>query len=319
MNNISANKLFSHLDRVVNDKCPITADIFLTNYCNNRCPYCTYRRWELEPGARAIKYEDFIVYAKRLIQLGVLGFILTGGGEPTINPDFEKITGWLEENKIRYGINTNFNKLKLFKPEYLKVSLDGHDKGSYMLNRGVDAYEHVISNIIDYIEWKKKNSPKTSLGIQCIPHSKEDVISFYEAHKGIDVDYMVFRPIESTNGDYYKTKDNVSEANEVSDTVKSISKFDHRCVLNFKFGMLGMREKDCTAQWAQIAMNESGDIMYCCHKPYEIVGHVLDDDILEKKEKFKTNMSMCDVPCRMTSSNSLIATIEKGSKNEVFI
>ena len=89
--NITGEKMLSHIDRIVGEKKPITADIFLTNYCNNRCPYCTYGRWELDTGARAMRYEDFITYAKRLAAMGVQGFILTGGGEPTINPDFEKI------------------------------------------------------------------------------------------------------------------------------------------------------------------------------------------------------------------------------------
>ena len=58
--------------------------------------------------------------------MGVQGFILTGGGEPTINPDFEKIAGWLTENDFQWGINTNFNKLVKVKPNYLKVSLDAY-------------------------------------------------------------------------------------------------------------------------------------------------------------------------------------------------
>ena len=59
--------------------------------------------------------------------------------------------------------------------------------------------------------------------------------------------------------------------------------------------------------------------MYCCHKPYEIVGHVLDADILEKKAAFKTNMAMCDIPCRMTAPNALVASIENGMKDTCFI
>ena len=98
--NITGEKMLSHIDRIAGEKKPITADIFLTNYCNNRCPYCTYGRWELNTGAQAMRYEDFITYAKRLAVMGVQGFILTGGGEPTINPDFEKIAGWLTENNF---------------------------------------------------------------------------------------------------------------------------------------------------------------------------------------------------------------------------
>lgn len=42
--NITGEKMLSHIDRIAGEKKPITADIFLTNYCNNRCPYCTYGR-----------------------------------------------------------------------------------------------------------------------------------------------------------------------------------------------------------------------------------------------------------------------------------
>ena len=76
--NITGEKMLSHIDRIAGEKKPITADIFLTNYCNNRCPYCTYGRWELDTGAQAMRYEDFITYAKRLAVMGVQGFILTG-------------------------------------------------------------------------------------------------------------------------------------------------------------------------------------------------------------------------------------------------
>ena len=45
MQNIAGNKMLAHLDRIVGEHKPITADIFLNNFCNNRCPYCTYGRW----------------------------------------------------------------------------------------------------------------------------------------------------------------------------------------------------------------------------------------------------------------------------------
>ena len=77
MENIAGDKMFDHVERALNDRRPITADIFLTNYCNNKCPYCTYRRWELETGAYSMRYEEFVEYAERLLELGVEGFILT--------------------------------------------------------------------------------------------------------------------------------------------------------------------------------------------------------------------------------------------------
>lgn len=311
--------MLRHLDRVLGNHAPITADIFLTNYCNNKCPYCTYGRWELDAGAYAMKYEEFVTYADRLRSLGVEGMILTGGGEPTLNPDFDKITEYLEENGISYGINTNFNNIRFFAPNYLKVSLDGYDEESYKAKRGVQKYAQVRENIKTYAEWKKKHSPSTILGIQTVATNVDDVKKFYEANRDLDVDYIVIRPIESTGGNYYRSSGKQSEALSIIEAVKAIHLTDERVSLNFKWNLLDEREDSCLAQWAQIALNERGEVMYCCHKPYEIVGHVMDDDILEKKAAFMTDMSMCDVPCRMTAPNMLIGQMGNYTRDDCFI
>ena len=319
--NISSGKMFAHINRVLGEHKPITADVFLTNFCNNKCPYCTYRRWPLDDGARYMSFTDFKKYATRLIELGVKGIILTGGGEPTLNKDFNLITSWLEEQHIHYGINTNFNVLKYFKPDYLKVSLDGWDEDSYYDRRGIYAFEQVRSNIQEYSEWKKTKSPSTSLGIQLLAKTTDEVINFYEANKDLDVDYISIRPMESTNGCYYKTlgSDTNKSPINIIKTIENIASLDSRVIPNFKWHMLDKQENSCTAQWAQIAVNEEGKVMYCCHKPYQIVGDIMDPDILDKKEKAFTDMSMCDIPCRMTAPNYEVSEILKERKDTSFI
>ena len=90
---------------------PITADIFLNSACNNKCPYCTYARYK-QRSSTYMTFEAFKDNITILLANGVKGVILTGGGEPTINPDFDKITEFLEAESIPYGINTNFNVFK---------------------------------------------------------------------------------------------------------------------------------------------------------------------------------------------------------------
>lgn len=312
MYGIVGNKMFAHMDRVLHKEAqkPITADVFLTNYCNNKCPYCTYRRWELDEDAYSMKYEDFVRYAEQLVfHMGVKGIILTGGGEPTICKDFDLITKWLEDRKIPYGVNTNFNVLKYIKPRYLKVSLDAWDEDSYEERRGVRRYEQVRENIQKYAEWKRKESPRTTLGIQRVVAWPDDVYQFYKANCDLDVDYIVFRPIESTRGAEYLNEYAADHIAEAIYSVKELAKKDSRVQLNFKWNLIGEQERTCTAQWAQIAVNERGQVMYCCHKPYQIVGHVLDPDIISKKEMACTDMKMCDIPCRMTAPNKLVSEI----------
>lgn len=322
---ISEHKMMAHAGRILGDHRPITADIFLTNFCNNRCPYCTYNRWERDAGARYMKYDDFVRCAERLKELGVEGFILTGGGEPSIDPDFDKIAAWLSDNGYRWGINTNFNVLKMIRPSYLKVSLDGYSEASYEKRRGIRNYLTVRRNIIEYSQWRRVNSPDTTLGIQMVATNSLDVYRFYEANKDLDVDYIVFRPVESTGGKYYYGAHRITDPYDpesVHSIIKAIDDLrsrDSRVIRNFKWDMLDMQEPSCVAQWAQIAINEAGSVMYCCHKPYQILGHVMDDNILEMKARAHTEMKKCDIPCRMTAPNAFVSQINRKRDDDCFI
>ena len=310
---ITSGKILSHLDRIQDNQIPITADIFLDNYCNNNCEYCVYKRWEFDRDAYSMPFEDFVQYAMRLKELGVLGFILTGGGEPTIAKDFKLITEWMESCGIKYGINTNFNKYVECSPEYLKVSLDAWDDDSYEEKRGVRTYSTVVENIRKFAEFK---TDATKLGIQLLAKSAEEVTKFYAANYVLPVDYIVVRPVESTDGKYYASNPNIAD---ILVAIEKIQSMDSRVIKNFKWDLLGKKFDSCIGQWSQIAINELGEVMYCCHKPYQIIGHVMDADILEKKRKASTNMKMCDVPCRLTSVNAILSQIDTEMVNREFI
>ena len=311
---ISGSKILANMDSLEAGT-PITADVFLTNYCNNHCSYCAYGRWkELKRTPRYMRVDDFKKYLDRLKALGVKGVILTGGGEPTVNPDFEEITAHLEETQMPYGINTNFNRLELIRPAYLKISLDGATRAEYQAIRGVDAWEKVLANIKAYCFWKKKNNVKTKVGLQCVAESREAAIRFYNAYSSLDVDYMVFRPVESTGGIYWK-----DSPREIIKTLKAMTESDSRVVMNYKWEELHTKFGSCIANAMQIAIDETGHVMYCCHKPYEIVGHILDENILEKKKAFRTDIRMCDIPCRMTGPNKMVQEINKPCADSMFI
>lgn len=311
--NITGEKLLFNIQNIA-DKKPITADIFLNDYCNNKCPYCVYGRY-VERNHEYMSYKDFVKYSKILLLMGVKGFILTGGGEPTISKDFDEITKYLESKGIPYGINTNFNQLKYIKPKYLKVSLDGWDENSYQEHRGVRKYEQTKENIRQYAEWKKINSPATSLGIQSVVTSKDALIKFYEANKELDVNYFNMRPVESTRGEYYHGNDPA----EIIKAIEDLKRKDSRVILNYKWHELSTCFDRCTANFAQIALNQRGEVIYCCHKPYEIIGHITDPDIEEKRARAVTNVNMCDVPCRLSAPNKLMKKIEDGALDTEFI
>lgn len=302
---ITEDKIFFHYENI-SKKQPITADIFLTNYCNNNCKYCSYHRWELRQDKKSMTFDEFKRNINILKEAGVKGYILTGGGEPSICKDFDKITEWLETQQIPYGINTNFNVLKLIKPIFLKVSLDCYDEKSYKKTRGVDKYKTVISNIKQYTEWKNANNVTTKLVIQCVADSTEKVKKLYKAIKNLDIQEIIYRPIESTDGEYYKNPTSIKNANAIINCIKKLQEKDSRVCINYKFFYLNSHFKECHANLLQIALNESSEVIYCCHKPYEIIGHITDKDIFEKRQKARTNMRSCDIPCRLSGANKQI-------------
>lgn len=301
---IAGSKICWHLG---NGEKPVTADIFLTDYCNNACPYCAYARYG-ERNGEYMPFEKFVEYVERMRHgLGVQGFILTGGGEPTINPDFDRITAFLEDSGIHYGINSNFNVYRDCNPDFLKVSLDGYDKESYKERRRVDGYDKTIENIKRF----RKEHPQTRLGLQMLATDSEEVTKFHDAHAGLDVDYMVFRPVESCGGKYYDDYLKQYERYTVVSTVKMLAILDPRVVLNYKFDHIGESVSDCPAHWSQLAINQRGEVLYCCHKPQEIVCHIMDKDILEKHRNAHHNAESCDIPCRLSGANAVLRELGK--------
>ena len=305
------------MDNILSRK-PITADIFLNSACNNKCPYCTYARYK-QRCSTYMTFESFKNNINILLANGVKGVILTGGGEPTISPDFDKITEYLEQNSIPYGINTNFNVFKAIKPNYLKISLDGYDRESYQKARGVDKYDTVIENIKRYILFKQVNKLKTSIGLQTVATNVEDVQKFYEAYKGLHVDYFNIRPMESTCGEYYDSNETLSKRLKILEYLQDIQEKDKRVCINYKWHEIWTKFDKCYANFSQIAINENSEVMYCCHKPYEIIGKLTDIDIWEKRERFQTNMQMCDVPCRLTAPNNFIQSLQDVPHDAAFI
>jgi MoaA/NifB/PqqE/SkfB family radical SAM enzyme len=307
MSYITENKLLHYLDRVKGDNRPVTAELFLTNFCNHRCGYCRFHH-----GKGYIDFEHFKQYAERLLELGVQGFILTGGGEPILNPDFDKITGWLEENNLEYGINTNFSKLKRIKPIYLKVSIDATTPEQYEEFRGVKPHKYLemIDNVKEYRKWQKQEGHNTTLGIQTLVMDEGHAANFYLAHRDLDVDYMVFRPMESRKAAYDPDK-----ARKIRREINNLSKVDKRVLVNYKWDMLTRRFETCFAAWSVLTINWNGEVQYCCHKPQEVVGHIMDRDILKKKQEFKTNMRTCENPCRLSGSNAFLEAYEEEGHN----
>jgi hypothetical protein len=110
---------------------PTHLSVNLTNACQLDCPYCSNADRDK---AAAMPHEIFVNLIRHLQPLGLQAVTLTGGGEPTLHPDFHAIVTFLYLRGIKVGLITNGVGLAdkhpslLDRLDWIRISIDGHRK-----------------------------------------------------------------------------------------------------------------------------------------------------------------------------------------------
>lgn len=289
---ISDRKAAAYQERIRFERRPVTADIFLTDFCQLSCVYCRYHK--VGGFMRAGLFRGIIA---RLVDLGVLGVVLTGGGEPTLDPDFSKICHDLEVRGIPYGVNTNLiDPVYNVEPAFIKVSIDSATAADYEARRGHDFFDRVVENLRTTARLKAE---RTVLGVQAVITEPGQAAAFIDRFIDEPVDYISLRPLEK-KGPYRMI------SGQLYDEILALPHHE-RVTVSYKWEYLRRRYSACHLNWAVLTVNHLGDVMYCCNKPDEIVGSVFDPGILERRERWVTRMDDCEVPCRLSGTNDVQA------------
>jgi MoaA/NifB/PqqE/SkfB family radical SAM enzyme len=295
---IYEGKLKYFYERCLFDQKPITADIFLTDFCNLKCSYCRYEKTN-----NYMEFDLFCDTVKRLQALGIKGFILTGGGEPMINPDIAKILAWLNKNGLSYGINSNGLKLPGdIRAKFLKIGIDYVDRRIYRDQKGRDGLGIVIKNLQEF----RRRNRKTVLGVQAVIESADQVREFCNFFYEWDLDYISIRPIESQKWEY---KNKMFEIRSELNRAENHEKINVSYKWKYIYPRFEGYEK-CYGWWTILNISHDGSVNYCCNKPDEKVGSIFENNILHKLEKYKTDMSKCEIPCRKSGINDFIRDLK---------
>src|SRR5688500_16046929 len=100
---------------------PVHVEVVLSDLCNQDCSFCAYRLEgyssnELfnDPRAPVPKNPNRMLPAGKVMQLlddcrdmGVKAIQLTGGGEPTLHPEFDRIASGVLQRGMRLAVVTN--------------------------------------------------------------------------------------------------------------------------------------------------------------------------------------------------------------------
>ena len=134
--------LSSHLRRL-----PLVT-LYLTERCNSRCVTCDYWRH----GRADMTFDAVQRLLPNLAQLDTR-VVLLSGGEPLLNPEWERIAHALRDTGLKVWLLTSGLSLakharraaKVF--DAITVSLDGTDRQTYEAIRGLDALDKVCEGI----------------------------------------------------------------------------------------------------------------------------------------------------------------------------
>lgn len=102
-------KLLYHGDRVkqwirTGKTGPVLAEISPTGYCNASCPWCSFNG---KKSNEKIRTDVLLATLSEMSALGLKAVNWTGGGEPSIHPDFGLLVGRAASLGLEQGIFTN--------------------------------------------------------------------------------------------------------------------------------------------------------------------------------------------------------------------
>lgn len=154
-----------NIDWASSSEHPLIVEFDPTTNCNLACPDCI--------SGELLNKDEFsdervISLTHEMVEAGVKGVILIGGGEPMAHSKISDVIQILGENKVSIGITTNGLYLKKYKyvtskyVDWVRVSVDAATSKTFQRIRpsrtGESLFESVIKNMEDFANNKRSHA-----------------------------------------------------------------------------------------------------------------------------------------------------------------
>lgn len=321
------SKLLKHIDRIAQSQTggtppPVNVEIDLSNRCNLGCQGChfahTHTRGHFGNLANVSTVGDLMPFdlawkiISELQETGVRSITWTGGGEPTMHPQFDEIISIPTTTKqgiYTNGTNINQKRAELLKTacEWVYVSLDRSNPEAYKRYKKADIFHKAIEGIENLV--KADGKATIGIGFLLSRESLPDAREMLDLGLDLGVDYIQFRPeIEFDMKDPSKTiHDNtwIKEAIQWLDGVKG----HHKVSVDIsRFEMYrnwsGHGYKIC--HWANLqwVITPNGKVWTCVNKrgfDGDCIGDLTKETVREVMENKCYNVKVdknCRIMCR---------------------
>lgn len=325
MKYIRGDKIFYHLEIISKylkgEKIvPITMELHLTNRCNLKCNYCIYMG---KHNSDTLATDDAKEIIEDFSKIKVKGLIFSGGGEPTVHKDFEKIVRFAYNCKLDIGLITN----GVIYPDILKYliwirfSLDTFNRATYKKIKGIDKFKQTENTIKKSITCKKKNNLKVTIGIQMVvtKDNYKDIISMAKYSENLGADYFQFRPLENADYPNYVWGE-INRALKYFELNSSkIQVITSKNKWNEITGGCRKAYKGCPGADFIGVVDARGDYYICCHHVQDRTakyGNLLKEDIfgvLRRRKKIQDSFDYlkCPIACRGSTINIALSNFNR--------
>ena len=330
MNYIKTDKIFKHSLAI--PSYPITVEMWLcgVGVCTNKCYYCSMGK---KNKGTIMNLTDIKYNLKFLKDLGTKGLILSGGGEPLLNPNFKETINIANTFGLDTGIITNGTELNednrkviLKNSKWVRISLDAIDEEQYTKIRGVNTFNKVINNIQALIKEKNKFKSTCTIGVQMVVNKYnyktiKDFVAMCN-NKLPGIDYVQVRPFETMINENPYSK---LQAKVIKIELTKLENNNFDLIISNKWDIVFSKEREfgfnkCHCARIVGVITDKSLFYLCCHvvgnsnycfgdtKSFSIKG------FLENREKCiaklgKTqgfNSGVCPVACRGAGINRSI-------------
>jgi MoaA/NifB/PqqE/SkfB family radical SAM enzyme len=251
---------------------PVTMEVDLTNVCNHRCSFCICSEL-LKANRDVLPMEWIKPRLEEAYSLGTRGISFTGGGEPSLHPDFYEILKYTKDIGFSVGLVTNGSlfherhaSVLLSSLQWMRISVAGGDRDSYRRVQGVDHFDRVMANLRQLLAERARHGSKVELGVRMLvcEENVESVTALAERLSSVHpVDYVQFAPDSQVEGNGLW---NSVATKRIFDRCEEI--LDKAGIAAVTAGFVGFEDKKsyptrCYAHFFHVAITASGNFVFC--------------------------------------------------------
>lgn len=348
-----ANKLLGHMDRLdalKNGKqpAPINVELDLSNRCSLGCAFChqafTHTRGPLAntgrvanrvAGGDLMDTDLCLSIIDQLASYGIRSLTLSGGGEPTLHPDFDRIVehagSRLPLGIYTHGGHINEERAAVMKRhmDWVYVSLDAANREYYKQYKRVDRFAAACSGIENLA--RAEGRATIGVGYLVNPDNWRDVHEAAELADELGADYIQFRPTilfdqddpSRLDEDTRWMDDALEELLAVKEECGDFVEFDaDRFVMYRTWG--GHPYSVCWWSGLQTIVTPNGSVFACANRREHadaLLGNLAEEPFASIWARHRPHVvgESCRVMCRGHISNVALDEIMKPREHAAFV